>query len=419
MVKSQGSVKKSSFWKVLGPGLLYAGAAVGVSHLVQSTRAGAMFNFDLLWVLIVANILKYPFFDYGARYANATGKNLISGYADIGKWAVILFALLSFVSMFIIQAAVTVVTVGLFAYIFNITISVVSLSLWIMGVSVLILLAGKYSLLDKLIKFIIVLLAVSTIVAVFSALGIDKQIDPDSLRNFTWTDKADILFLIAFVGWMPAPIDVSVWSSIWTVEKNKEIKEKVPLKDTLFEFRVGYIGTAILAMGFLYLGALVMYGTGEKLSASGTVFAGQLINMYATSIGKWSFWIISIAAFTTMFSTTITVLDAYSRVIPSVITNLMPKSKNSLPGNWLWLTIMLVGTLIIIIFFAKSMRVMVDIATTLSFVTAPILAYLNYKVVTSDKMPEYARPGKGLRILSWIGIIFFVVFTIIYLYWAV
>jgi Mn2+/Fe2+ NRAMP family transporter len=162
-----------------------------------------------------------------------------------------------------------------------------------------------------------------------------------------------------------------------------------------------------------------MYGTGEKLSASGTVFAGQLINMYATSIGKWSFWIISIAAFTTMFSTTITVLDAYSRVIPSVITNLMPKSKNSLPGNWLWLTIMLVGTLIIIIFFAKSMRVMVDIATTLSFVTAPILAYLNYKVVTSDKMPEYARPGKGLRILSWIGIIFFVVFTIIYLYWAV
>ena len=419
MVKSQGSVKKSSFWKVLGPGLLYAGAAVGVSHLVQSTRAGAMFNFDLLWVLIVANILKYPFFDYGARYANATGKNLISGYADIGKWAVILFALLSFVSMFIIQAAVTVVTVGLFAYIFNITISVVSLSLWIMGVSVLILLAGKYSLLDKLIKFIIVLLAVSTIVAVFSALGIDKQIDPDSLRNFTWTDKADILFLIAFVGWMPAPIDVSVWSSIWTVEKNKEIKEKVPLKDTLFEFRVGYIGTAILAMGFLSLGALVMYGTGEKLSASGTVFAGQLINMYATSIGKWSFWIISIAAFTTMFSTTITVLDAYSRVIPSVITNLMPKSKNSLPGNWLWLTIMLVGTLIIIIFFAKSMRVMVDIATTLSFVTAPILAYLNYKVVTSDKMPEYARPGKGLRILSWIGIIFFVVFTIIYLYWAV
>lgn len=33
---------------LFGPGLLYAGAAVGVSHLVQSTRAGAEFEFQLL-----------------------------------------------------------------------------------------------------------------------------------------------------------------------------------------------------------------------------------------------------------------------------------------------------------------------------------------------------------------------------------
>jgi Mn2+/Fe2+ NRAMP family transporter len=409
---------KNNFWAVLGPGLLYAGAAVGVSHLVQSTRAGAMFGFDLIWILVIANVLKYPFFDYGARFATATGKNLIDGYAHIGKWAVVLFAILSFFSMFIIQAAVTVVTVGLFAYIFKITISVTLLSALIMIVSVIILLFGKYSFLDKLMKFIIVLLAVSTIVAVFSALGIDKQIDPDSLKNFSWTTKADILFLIAFVGWMPAPIDVSVWSSIWSVEKNKELGYKIPLHDSLFEFRVGYIGTALLAIGFVSLGALVMYGTGEQLSANGTVFAGQLIKMYSTSIGKWSFWIISIAAFTTMFSTTITVLDAYSRVIPFTIKNISNKTKK-LPGLWLWLFLMLTGTLIIIIFFATSMRVMVDIATTLSFVTAPILAYLNYKVVTSDIMPYYAKPQLWLRVLSWVGITFFVIFSIIYIYWKV
>ena len=32
----------------LQPGLLWAGAAIGVSHLVQSTRAGATFGFALL-----------------------------------------------------------------------------------------------------------------------------------------------------------------------------------------------------------------------------------------------------------------------------------------------------------------------------------------------------------------------------------
>ena len=47
--------------KRLGPGLLFAGAAIGVSHLVQSTRAGADFGWGLLWALLLANIMKYPF----------------------------------------------------------------------------------------------------------------------------------------------------------------------------------------------------------------------------------------------------------------------------------------------------------------------------------------------------------------------
>ena len=45
-----------------GPGLLYAGAAVGVSHLVQSTRAGAAFGFQLLAVVILVNVIKFPIF---------------------------------------------------------------------------------------------------------------------------------------------------------------------------------------------------------------------------------------------------------------------------------------------------------------------------------------------------------------------
>ena len=47
----------------LGPGLLFAGAAIGVSHLVQSTRAGADFGLGLLWALLLVNFFKYPFFN--------------------------------------------------------------------------------------------------------------------------------------------------------------------------------------------------------------------------------------------------------------------------------------------------------------------------------------------------------------------
>ena len=50
--------------KNLGPGLIFAGAAIGVSHLVQSTRAGADFGMGLIWALLLVNIFKYPFFQY-------------------------------------------------------------------------------------------------------------------------------------------------------------------------------------------------------------------------------------------------------------------------------------------------------------------------------------------------------------------
>ena len=105
--------------KKLGPGFLFAGAAIGVSHLVQSTRAGADFGFGLLWALLLINLVKYPFFEYGTRYANATGENLIQGFNKLGKGVVWAYFLLTFGSMFTIQTAVTIVTAGIAASLFG------------------------------------------------------------------------------------------------------------------------------------------------------------------------------------------------------------------------------------------------------------------------------------------------------------
>ena len=76
--------------KTIGPGILFASTAIGVSHLVQSTRAGAEFGFLLLGFVILANLFKYPFFEYASRYANATGTSVIDGYGKIGKYDLVL-----------------------------------------------------------------------------------------------------------------------------------------------------------------------------------------------------------------------------------------------------------------------------------------------------------------------------------------
>jgi len=406
---------------ILGPGLLYAGAAVGVSHLVQSTRAGAGYGFELLWILILANVIKYPFFEFGPRYATSTGQSLIEGYRQIGKWAVILFALLTIATMFTIQAAVTIVTSGLVGNIFGIALSPVWISAIILIVTMIVLMIGRYQVLDKLIKLVIILLAASTLVAVFSALGKGYSPDPEKIHHFSWTNHLDIFFLIAFIGWMPAPIDVTVWQSLWTVAKSKNMKQKPNLKEVLLDFKIGYIGTAFLAIGFLTLGAYVLYGSGQELSPNGVVFADQLISMYTDNIGSWSYYIIAIAALTTMFSTTLTVLDAYPRVMKPLTEIFIPKVKTIKASidweTWLWLIIVVAGALILMSVLSSSMRVMVDIATTLSFVTAPLLAILNYKVVTDKHMPLHAKPRKWLQIYGWIGIVFLSGFTVFYLFW--
>lgn len=199
--------------RALGPGLLWAGAAVGVSHLVQSTRAGAIYGFSLVGIVLIANILKYPFFEYGPRYAAATGKSLLDGYRELGNWAMIIFLLLTFGTMFAIQAAVTIVTAGLAAHLFGVSLTPFIWSVLILSVCILILIIGRYPLLDKLIKLIIVLLSISTIVAVIAATGQGSIGQFDFSNSAVWTISG-VSFMVALMGWMPSAIDISVWHSL-------------------------------------------------------------------------------------------------------------------------------------------------------------------------------------------------------------
>ena len=141
----------------LGPGLLFAAAAIGVSHLVQSTRAGADFGWGLIWALILVNIFKYPFFQYGPRYAMATGESLLDGYYKVGKIFLITYFILNLATMFTIQTAVTIVTAGLASSLFGLTDNMVIWSLIITAICYIILLFGKYQVLDKMIKVIILI----------------------------------------------------------------------------------------------------------------------------------------------------------------------------------------------------------------------------------------------------------------------
>jgi Mn2+/Fe2+ NRAMP family transporter len=402
---------KKSILQSLGPGLLFAGAAIGVSHLVQSTRAGAEFGFGLIWALLLVHLFKYPFFQFGPRYAAATGETLLDGYKKLGKGVLFTYYILNFATMFTIQAAVTVVTAGLASQLFGFTNDLVLWSTVLLFVSLTFLLVGKYKLLDNLMKYIIVILTISTIVAVSIALFSTKEVF--DVTQIIPLGTVELTFLIAFLGWMPAPLDISIWHSIWSVEKDKTNVIKTKLKDALFDFNIGYISALFLGICFLLLGALVMYKSGENFSDKGGVFATQLIALYTRNLGDFSYIFIAIAAFTTMFSTTITTLDASPRAMNRTTKLLLNKELKY--GYWFWILLLFIGTVLILKYFIDNMGLLIKTATILSFLTAPFYAILNYKLITSNNTPKEQQPGIFLRVLSGIGIVFLVGFSIWFL----
>lgn len=393
--------------KSLGPGLLYAGAAVGVSHLVQSTRAGAQYGYILIIAIILAHILKYPFFVLGPRYAKQHNQSLVNGFAEIGNWAIWILGVLTITTMFTIQAAVTIVTAGLVQKMTGVTFNAVSISIIILIICLSILQIGKFKILDHLMKVVMIVLSISTIVAFFLSFQNDVDYTAMAQSTFSLKNNQDLSFLVTFVGWMPAPLDIAIWHSIWVLVKPKEQSF-----DSDFDFKIGFYGTAFLGICFLVLGAHTLYQTGINLEASAGGFASQLIDIFVSNLGESFYWVITIAAFTTMFSTTITCFDAMPRVMEEI--SIKMKLNQKLHSKSLWRYTLAVGTIFLLLFFVKDMKQMVSFATTISFLTAPVIAWLCLKVVRKDENSAMLWSSVEHK-LAILGILVLGVLSLVYL----
>ncbi len=349
--------------------MLFTGAAVGVSHLVQSTRAGALYGFGLVGVVVLANVAKYTSFRFGPMYAVATGTSLLEGYRRQGRWALALYAVLTVGTMFTVQAAVTLMTAGLLKTILGVSTSPVVLSVVLVGLCAGILAAGRYKWLDLVSKGVVALLAISTVVAAALAIpAIDFGRVP-ILPDASALEPRSIFFIAGLVGWMPSAIDVAVWQSLWTLARERDTKHRASMRESMFDFHLGYVGTAFLALCFVVLGAAVMYGRGVPLEQGAGAFAAQVVDLYAATLGEASRPVIGVCAFATMFSTTLTVVDGFPRALSVLVARLRSaeepgslEADEGVTGRVYWASVVVigVGSVAILALFVRSLLDMVD-----------------------------------------------------------
>jgi len=81
----------------------------------------------------------------------------------------------------------------------------------------------------------------------------------------------------------------------------------------------------------------------------------------------------------------------------------------------MFLIIISTGSLVVVFQFGNNLKDLVDFATVLSFVIAPVIAIFNFRLVTGKFLQKEHQPSVLLRTLSFMGIIFLSGFALFFL----
>jgi len=399
----------------VGPGIMLAATAVGVSHLVFSTQAGGLYGLSLSWLIVLIVLLKYPAFRFAVDYAGATGESLVTAYAKHSRvalgWLVVAF----FVDTFIATGAVAMMTAGLVISVFGLPFSGPEVAVLLMLVSAAVLVNGHYGRAEKLVKFLVLVfsvLVVATMVLALPQLGGEGRPVFAALQP----DRALALFVIAMAGWMPMPTNGAIMYSKWLCEKRAESGPRFDHPGAVYDFRLGYGLTLVLAICFVVMGTAVLFGTGRDMPGSPAGYATELFGIFTAVIGDWVYPVIAAAGIAVIWSTQIALMDACPRVTDNLFAIIAGRPADAPSRYRLFLAIQVVGVSFMLLFLMKSFTAFLYFATSMGFIASPAIAYYNYRAVTSAEIPAEFRPKPGMVLWSWAGIVFLAAFAAAFLW---
>lgn len=391
-------------FRALGPGVIYAAGAVGVSHLVQATRAGAGYGLVMVLVVVLAGLLKYPAMRFGSEYAGATGKSLVQGYRESHRAAFWLFAASQLLSMVFIVAAVALFTAGLIQTAFDFTIAPTPAVGMLLGAVGVALITGSYRLLERMAKVVIAALVLMLLAAVVLVI---PRLDWSLARGLPLRiDREFLIFAIALSGLMPTSLDGSVLQSLWTCEKATLIG-RASRKAVAFDFNVGYVTSLLLAAVFVFLGSVLIYQPGLVLGGNNAAYAAALLGLFTTSFGAWSYPFVAATAVLVMLSTLFAVLDGMTRLVLAIAQQSLSAAGGDTASRWHYaavLACLAAASTTVVATLMESFATFIDTASIILFLVAPLLAWLNHGLMFGRTLPLADRPGPWMRRWSAAGV---------------
>jgi Mn2+/Fe2+ NRAMP family transporter len=395
----------------LGPGLMLAAAAVGVSHLVFATQAGATYGLSFVWLIVLVSVLKYPAFRFAVDYASLTDRSLVHAYSDMGRVALTWLFVGLAMDIFIATTAVALVTAGLFISVFDLSWTGPHVAIVLCLVSAIILVNGQYRRAERIVKTLVAAFSVLVVIATLLALPELGSGGRDLFGHVALTPDV-IAFAIAMAGWMPMPLTGSIFISMWAREKKNSSSLGFEHEAARHDLAFGWTLTIALAVCFTIMGAAILFQTDRDAPASAGMFASELLSLFTTVVGDWSYPLIAVAAIAVMWSGVFALMDALPRVVARIVDHVSGRDDQHRSPYALWLAIQFLGVAFILAFFMKNFGSFVTFATSAGFITAPALAYYNYRAVRSKDVAVHYTPSRAMIAWHWIGFVALAVFAL-------
>lgn len=408
-----------TFWekvKIIGPGFIWAAAAIGSGELIISAKVGSEYGLIFIWALWLGIWLKYWIQKGILDITILTGRPVVelwhSGkFGKFSSWYWIIF--------FILTATGVAGLIGLSASILNLLIPILGVNIWAILVTISIILIAyyqKYNSFEKTMLYFCLVLGVGTLLTVI----LSKPAPVDLISWGLPTTSAAILVFLSLLGWgAGSGPDLMLPYSWWVTEKgyqNLKLNTENGNRQALMNFKdnesvrqikswlnfakwdviFGYIAAGLVATVFMIAGAEILKPRG--IIVDGLPVLKNISTIFTSTFGEWTYLFFMIPAFAAIYSTALGVFDG-GRISIAHIARLLTKrepvpAENIRQNKWYRVTLILFSVVPLAIFLGVQRPVfLVIVASVISAISMPLLAWQIFWSLVK-KVPKEYRPNK-------------------------
>ncbi len=322
--------------RYLGPGLILASSIVGSGELIATTVLGAENGYILLWLIVLSCLVKTVVQNELGRYAIGTGRTTLEAFNQVPgprlkvSWLVWMWCAMVTFTLFQVGAMLGGISEILHRWLPSVPITAF---VWILAVlSMVLLIAGKYALVERVAMGLVVSFTVLTVSCCFLLFKLPQYFDwGEVLRGLTFQPpEGGMATAVAAFGITGVGATELVMYPYWCIEKGyaryagrRDASAgwtrralgwiRVMGFDVVFSMVIYTFAT----IAFYFLGAGVLKGMG--LVPEGSEMVQVLSSIYTETLGEWSLGLFMVGAFAVLYSTVFASTAAHCRVWADLI----------------------------------------------------------------------------------------------------